>query len=539
MNSVEKSVLYLGHDQSLFDNLKAFSQESVKSSAIMVQSYEEGSLCKLLLENPLKLIFVDFTTIDLKISSLLEEVIYLKRMYQFRSLLFVGIFDGHDYGSFNPLIFISGFQFSYIKGCDEDLMFKDTFSIVFSLGALTPTFARANNIYKPMRVGIASSLNSLGWNSFILETDVNPIELSLDLSLAAALPDLDCQTFEIESSFDSGKCYPMLYCHRLKLPMGTPWEVSSSKVVQEDSQRNWLEFNYDKQVKNNHFVKIISKKPDLLLGLFELDRSTPFIIDQSEFLSDEDIVGQLNVRKPDLIFVDVELEGDNTIDFLESLVGHIKSIHDYQPVLILSNTPSAGAALQKLFGYTFILATKDHLNTEFIKSFLLSFQLKKEISFQLDSHLFNSSDERRYVDVFHELRLHTLSEHEVTFNSNIEIPMFSVLHFKMPIDFYGTLVPIQHSGGSGTYFYKAVIHGLPEKKLEVLRKFVNKIISQPLKDLSEEHIQDVLKSMEEKPLIQEKIQVVVPEPEEKPEAVRVEKEKKISKFSLYAGKSKL
>lgn len=539
MNSSETTVLYLGHDKGFFDNLELFSRDLVKTSALMVQNFEEGSLCRLVKDGCFKLIYIDFTTVDLNIESLLEEVIYLKRMFQFRSILFVGLFDGHDAGSFNPLIFISGFQFSYIKGCDEDLMFRDTFSIVFSLGNTAPSFAQAKNIFKMMKVGIASSLNSLGTHSFALETDVSPTELSLNLSLANSLPELNCQSFEIQSSSDSGKTYPMLYSHELSLPVGSPWDEDTSKVIQEESQRNWLVDNHEKQKKNKHFVKVISKNLELIPDLFEFHCKSLFTIDHSEFLPVEDLPGQISARRPDLVFVDLELEADNTIDFLEVLLNQVKSMSDYRPVIIIANTPSSGPALQKLFAYSYILATKDSLNVDFIKSFVLSYEMKKSISKSFDCHVFNSIDERRYVDVFHELRLHSLSEHEVTFNSKLEIPMFSVLHFKMPLDFFATLVPVQNSGSSGMYFFKAIIHGLSEKKLEILRKFVNRIISNPLKDLSEEHIREVLSSMEDRPTVQEKIHLL-PESKEVEVPAMVEKVvvKKI-KFSLYAGKSKL
>lgn len=490
------TVLYLGQDKDFFFNLSTFCLD-IKTKALQIPTCKRGELSLTCLNHPLRMIFIDYTNPEVDLDAIQEEVIFLKRIPRFQSILFIALFSKSEEKVLNQSIFISGFQFSFMKGCDESLLFKDCFGIVTGKDMHHSVFAKAENILKNYEVGICSSLTSISMNDFIIESDFKFADSLLPISLPI-FPDLQRKYFSISRSCSSSLAYPMPNSYVLELPISSGWDSDSLDVIQADTISTWLDHNSEENFKKGHFINVLSKNMALLPELFSIHKDSLFNINFNENLSDDEMLSLLSLSKPKLIFIDLETEGNNNLEFVSKIITSIKTIDNFDPVIIIANSLSTGNALQKVLSYPLILVTKTFLDTPFILSLIRSFEvrkLKKEMTSQ--SHFFSGNDPRRSVEVKCEIRISSLTEHEIVFLSQTKLPPLAILHFHLPLDFNATIVSERpENAHSESFYYIAIIHGMTEDKLEILRKFVNKIISNPLKEFSQTHIQEVLNSLE-------------------------------------------
>lgn len=494
--TLESSILYLGSDPEFIQELNAFCKVA-KKSEVAQSVYQRGAILELALSNDLKIIFIDLTETDLNFPDLIAEVAFAKRYPPLKKILFVALLaDQEDQGK-SDLLLSAGFQYIFIKGCDSEILFKDCFYIQLGRDKPSYDFAMARDIFKPITGAFNSSLTALRRESFLVETDLQSTNSILLLSLSI-FPDLTETKFKIKETLGNTIQYPMTYTHILDYPIASAWDDFSEVFIMPDTIDTWLTLNQPSTKPMSSGVQVISCNHKLVRDLHLINSSFPFYVTVTDDIVQEQLSQSSAGLSTDLIFIDYDDDVDSKLGIEGSLalISQLKS-NSLKPFLIISNTKSTSLALQKLFQYEQILATKDKLTAEIVQGLSHKFNCKKKDSASSPYLFLVPSDVRRPIDIFYNFTLTSLSEHEMTFFCDVEIPMFSVLHFEYPLNFYATLVPAYRSLNKRTdqYHYLALLNGMSEEQLQYLRQFINQIIHTPLKDYSQENLSSIMKEI--------------------------------------------
>lgn len=535
---IEGTIYYVGSDSDFTLEMNKFFGEKSKAISCHEILYTPGSLVKFCSRQKIDVIFIDFSEAGLEVQLLLEETLFLKRIGQFKSILLVAVFKNEFQKQEYPVIFSSGFQLSFIKGSESDALFRDSYFIGLRKKMEFPVLALARNINLPLEIGVASTISSMDKTEFRIETDFEGLRDKLKVELKM-FPDLKCSGYEIKETHPPSYQYPMMTAYTIAYPFSGPWIDDSEENIQPETVETWLDnASSDFSSETKIFVRIYSNDLSIVNGLYKNEQAAV----QVNFQSDtRNMHTEILISKPSLIFfnLDSDTEEDQEEQITLKLLDFLLSISmgvDYRPIIIVTNCNSTSPALQKAYNYPMIVATQNKLETELCLTLIKKFKAKPRDSFEVPRQYFNPGSTYRSIDVFANFMITNLTEHEVTFISEYELPMFTVLHFKLPLDFHATLVPpiMALDKKNDKHHYMAFIHGLTEEQLMVLRKFVNQIIYSPMKDFSEESVK---KSMGEA-LINET-------PEEKPVEIVKEVKKPVIakpidlKKYIVTGKSKL
>lgn len=534
---VEGNTFYIGSDSEFADEIKKFFIGRSSSINCKEAKYEPGTLINICTLQLIDIIFIDFSVPGMEMQKLLQETLFLKRISQFKPILLVALFKDEIQKAQSSIIFSSGFQLCYIKGTESEQIFRDSFYIGMRKKIEFPVLALARNINLDLEIGVCSTITCMDKSEFKIETDFESLQEKVKLELRM-FPELKCEAFGIKESHPASHQYPMSKSYTIAYPFAGPWTDDSVENIQPETVDTWIDHSKDEFVHDSKtFVRIYSNELKLINELFKLDD----VATQINFGNDtNNLEIEILFSRPSLIFFELDNEeaeaGQITLKMLDFLLS-ISMGHDYRPIIVVTNSSSTGHALQKAYNYPLIVATSSKLDAKLCHTLIGKYKSKRKEKCEITLQDFRPASEYRSIDVLENFTITSLTEHEVTFYSEHELPMFTVLHFKLPIEFHATIVPpIFHiEKKNNKQHYMAFIHGLTEEQLMVFRKFLNQIIFAPMKDFSENSVK---KSMGEA-LINDKVEitkpVVVPEIKKEPKAPKPIDVKKY----FVTGKSKL
>ncbi len=387
-----------------------------------------------------------------------------------------------------------------IKGMELDNFLLTSFYIGFGVKVRFPQYAQVKYIDRKLVVGICSTLTALSLDQFIIETDLETDKVKLQLSLPL-FEELKATSFDISKRHRSNFIYPMTDTYYLNYPFRGAWDEETDETLDKEVLKSWFQSNHQELEQNKIFTQVITKNRALINDLFQFSLRPDYHIEISEFLDVSFLKQALPLKTPQIIFVDIsETKGnsskdDHDLKNLIGLIAIINNISNYNPILVISNNKSKSEALRKAYNYPNIIVTPEKLNVETFE--LLATSYSESYSSDDSSpelHYFKIMDERRAVMVDQQILVTSLSEHKVTFISEAELPIYSVLHFLLPFDFYVTIVPDleQLVQKENVTHYTGVIHGLTESSIQNLRRFINLIYFNPLEEFTPEHIQAIL-----------------------------------------------
>lgn len=538
-----RGILYLGEDFEFFKRLQAFAvTKKITLNEIFSAKYSTGALTNHCTEFYPSIVFVDFLFLETQANAFFSELIFLKKIDTFKSILFVALFSNKQEQQDFSYIFTSGFQLSFIKGCEENILFSNSFNIGYGERNNHAQYVKAKNINLPMKLGFCSTLTAISNESFIIETDIAPIESVVSLKLDI-FPELKAETFNIMHSKVSNNLFPMLETIILEYPFLGPWDTTLEDKIKKETIDDWIEVNSTQLEKHQIRIHVITKKQELIAPFFNSAKTLGIFLELQENFNIDvtSTLDELSLKRPDLIFVDLEdySDTDKSLEHFSNITNSIRSIENYRPIIIITNNDSKSEALQNIYGYKSLIVIPGPITVDIFKSFI-SKLLEKKTPDQshLSLYYFSETNRQRSIDVNHQVIISSLSELEFSFYSLLEIPMFSVLHLTVPLDCYATVVPLasglqKESRGWG---YTAIIHGLSEDELTSLRKIVNQIIYKPLQEFTAEEVNMIL--------IQKELLKVAPEATPKPDEKVINEAPKPDHFEALnrikiKGKSKL
>ena len=468
------NVHYLGDDPDFTLSISNFIQSKNLKVKLSTSLLDPIALC---MSDAPSVVYVDFTSIK-EVEGYIKQVNFLKKILRFRSVLFVALFKDEDHLKDYDYIFTSGFQFSFIKGGEYLSLFRDSIFIAADEKVSYPNYAEAKNLYRKLKVGVCSTATEMSLSGLLLETDVDIARDSLGLSLRI-FPDLT--EVEVLDSSETTLTYPMTTTFEVKFPEEDPWGDDGKFSLCTETVETWIDLHKEDFIKSKGNVVVIQASLEGLLDTFLVQKTSGFGSYFYETI--EDAVINLGKSLPDLIFLEVDDhdEQTNSLQKVQYFTDCVRSIEGYHPVLILLNIQATSTAVQKLVNYSRIVCSKDKYDGILLSKFI-DLYIKKAVQSQEDiSHVFSPISKMRVIDVNLDIILNKMTEHEVVFRCEEALPMFSILHFLQPVEFYATLVPpfFERPELSDVSSRTAIIHGVSEKKLEQLRKFVNALILNP------------------------------------------------------------
>lgn len=529
---------YLGSDSEFYKELSSYvSNYEVGEFGLKEVTYQKGGLVELISAFSPQIVYIDLTLI-IEVGDLLNEVIYIKRNTALKRILFVAIFPDQLSLDANRTLLTTGFQLFFIKGSETISLFRDSAYIAYDAISDFPTFSRARRINKNITMGSCATLYSVVGNDFILETDLDIPFDSINLKLPL-FPDLTSSHFSIKERGNFIANYPMTTSFLMQLPLADAWSEVSTDFVLQDTIDTWKDFNKEMLAEEPICIEVISKSKKIFHEIFKFYDPALFNISFTENVDIENIQNKLECKNPPLIFFenDVEHETEN-FNQLSALVMILSSFSDYMPIVICTNTPSKTSAIQKLLNYKNVICFDKPLNGEIFSSLTKSFIAKRK---KTDSthFIFDVAANGRILDVKFDVELTSLTEHEITFYCSVPLPMFSLLHFNLPIEFIATVVPPIYdlTNRAESNQYMAFINGIDEAGLSLLRKFINQIIYNPPPDYSDAAIAQVVKSMN---AVKKEDLAMPPEQISLKKVEKIEqKDSEVFKENRFQGKSKL
>ena len=442
MNMI-KSAIYFGSDQEFFEKLtKTFQQRFDGEFRLHQLLYSKTQIVQSIIDFSPSLIYFDFSvTPSDQLESILTESSYLKRIDSYKPILFVGLFDDISDFTTQSLIFTSGFQWGFVKGADLEEFFRDTLSLGFS-GEVGPSFfARANGINKKLDLFFCSSISSINNKTFSIESDIYSDSSKLSFSLPL-FKDLDATEFSITSHLETSFLYPLTDSYELEFPFAGPWDELSSKNMQHETVETWISCNKDVLKDSFSVMKLFSARLPLAKELIALSDNNDFRVEMSTCLDERSALKELSQKKYPLIFIEINEFGNFKYDQLAELINLLRNIQDYDPFLLIFNTSSKSEALQKAYGHKKVLSFQQPLSSEYIEQFTKKFLEKRKAEFspEFPSFLLSQVDPRRLIDIKIESQITSLTEREITFTSDLEIPMYSVFKLELLVKSFVTLV---------------------------------------------------------------------------------------------------
>lgn len=476
-----KTILYHGIDYDFFEKLTEASKNFSQCQAFQ-QAPDKGSLIEGAFRLRPHIIVVDaaFT------SYLSEEIRQLKRLSDFRSTLFVGFCKDDLEVKEGEQLLVSGVHLFHMKDADFETFFRDCFYIAFEEKNTNPEFARAKNLEIPLDLGFLSVLSSLSADSFTLETDLKlseDVELHLPMTAGNS-----AVTAKINEKIDGGLSAPFFQSYRINFPFPGPWDELSENSLTRETVETWIDLRQKYFDKRKETIVVFTRDDVFTKKLLMDDGASWYQV----YRSAPEAKGILFHLKPGLIFFDLQGEEGADLNSLGEVISLLREL-EAPPMVIVPGARSDSGALRKLFDYEYLISYSGLL--DHIMFLAMEKRFLERARNQSDQFFLKVTDCDRTIEVRKKVLLTSITERDMTFILDSEIPYFSVLKAELPLPLYLTVIPAEGllpPSKKGTH-YRALIHGISEENLTKIRKIVNQLIYTPVTTMSGEVVELMLK----------------------------------------------
>jgi len=495
----ERKILYIGDDDIFFKDLKAFynkkcSRDQVVAKQIIVTDNPDliSELSTTFINIRPHLCILDFSKIYLDtklISDIISYLLIVKKHHLFRSIPLLGLFTSLE--EFNNIKFIAAsgiIVYSHIKGENDDTFFNDSFYIAYEENAKFPKFAIADHLALPHYFHAPSTITGLSGDTLQIESD---IESKIDEDIEAKtnlFPEFKIKKFDVSFKEESSIYYDYLYNAEFRIPFAGPWDEITEDTMQKDTFETWIDFNREQLRSVYSSVLIVTNSLPFLTDFSKYQNPKISFYFISHLHSGLEII---KILKPNLVifsFDNLHDEDDkfnvpqrlpNSLNTLTQIVTLIRTFPGYIPVIVTFNNPSSSEAIQKVFSYNSIISSPAEISMKLVKQLLDNFEKNYIEKVNPDqTYKFNLADNRRIIEIKRNTTITSLTEHEITFLCDFEIPYYTTIKFDQPFELYVTVVPStrQIDNQGSLKHYMGFIHTVSEVQLQTLRQFVNYLL---------------------------------------------------------------
>ena len=462
-------VHYIGDDPDFISAIENYIKTNKAKVAFSSSMQDPISV---LAKKTLNILYIDFTSTT-QVIEYAQQACFLKRIPQFQNLVLIALFKEEEELKRMSYLFSSGIQYSYIKGCELTTLFKDSMFLITQDINYYTRFAEAKSLFRKLNAGVCSNIIEMSQTNLKIESQLKTNKSIIDIE-QKIFPEI--KKINVASDPQPSPSTINSVSYELSYPTNDPWADDPENGILPETVDTWVDLHQEHFSPKKDCLVVIEPQLKLLSNAFNLEHNSPL---SAYYYSD---IGQIHnyiqTLKPAIIFIECsnQDEDSNSITELEGLIRLIGRIEDYRPIFILGKMPSSSSAVQKLLGYPQIVCSPHDLEGKILDNFCELF-VKKMKPISSDSHRFTFHSEMRPMDIVFDLEIIKLTEHEITFRCEEELPFLTVLHFTLPIEFYATVVKPLEVGKLN--LKTAIIHGISEKKLEVLRQFINILIENP------------------------------------------------------------
>ena len=495
----ERKILYVGDDDIFFKDLKVFydkkcSRDKVACEQIIITD-NSNLICQLsttFVKTRPHLCILDFSKIsqDSKlISDIISYLLIIKKHHLFRSIPLFGLFTSLE--EFNNIKFITAsgiIVYSHIKGENDDTFFHDSFYIAYEENAKFPKYAIADHLALNHYFHAPSTITGLNGDALQIESD---IEAKIDEDIEAKtnlFPEFKIKKFDVSFKEESSIYYDYLYNAEFRIPFAGPWDEITEDTMQKDTFETWIDFNREQLRSVYSSVLIVTNSLPFLTDFSKYQNPKISFYFTSHLHSGLEII---KILKPNLVIFSFDNLHDedekfnipqrlpNSLNTLTQIVTLIRTFPGYIPVIVTFNNPSSSEAIQKVYGYNSIISSPAEISMNLVKQLLDNFEKNYIAKIEPDqTYKFHLVDNRRIIEIKRNTTITSLTEHEITFLCDFEIPFYTTIKFDQPFDLYVTVVPsIRQIDNQGSLkHYMGFIHTVSEVQLQTLRQFVNYLL---------------------------------------------------------------
>ncbi len=418
-----------------------------------------------------------------------------------------------------------GVQYFFVWGGDEKLFRRNILELLDQNPPDNSDFATLRNIDTPIMAWFPASFNKIS-------SKVATIESPLDLPIGEKLviegrlvKDLGLQkiTLRKKSSESDNLYYPN------KFEMIPPIVNDYGHITKNDLYGEKISRQHFERIIKTHGTQFIQKMNTI--GVFGPNRQMKRISKLLNLESCSEVLWFKNFTEdkaklkeilPDLLFLNIDDEADlsdkeenaevnngkNKEDFgfkfeeIPQLIQVVKGQSNYDPIIIILNSPSHSLALKQVFQYDKLMAFQQKMTREVLLGIIDKYNNWMSAPLTFSSPQFvkvESSDRIFWLEK--EIILHTLNEDYIEFFYNGEITPYTWMTIECPEKLSVVILPtlINKTGPSGEKAFKARIMGLQGMLESYLRVFVNQCYDNPQESFQDiENIKKrVYKSLEE------------------------------------------
>jgi hypothetical protein len=493
----KRKILYSGNDDIFYNDMIKYFKQSRSEDTIISEHLNPVDNTHFLSEFASKIIellphmiVIDFSKIiqDKElIGNLLQTIITIKKHHKFRPIPVFALFASTDEFEETKFIFSCGsIVYSHIKGENNETFFNDSFYISYEQRINLSQHTIASHLGLKYYLFGPSCITRLHGDSLQIESDIEPI-IDEDIEATTNLfPDFKAKTLDVSFKDNCAIYYDYLYNAELRIPFSGPWDERTEDSFQKNTYDTWIDCNKEKFSQPYDNVLIVTNSEEFLndFAIYQNNKTNFFYT--SHLTKDIEV---LKVLKPNLIIFsfdnlhddDFDIPGrlPNSLNTMTQLISLTKSMPGYMPVVITFNNPSSSEAIQKVYTYNSIIASTTEITIELFDQLLENFNKNYiENAIQEKSYQFNITDNRKIIELKRNISITSLTEHEITFLSEYDMPFYSTVKFDHPFDMYVTVVPsFRQIDNQGTHkHYMGFIHTINKAQLQTLRQFVNYLI---------------------------------------------------------------
>lgn len=513
--------VYIGNDEIMLEAINLHSQNQIlhplaKNIEVVHIDYDNEKWTDQFLEDTnLKtpdIVFFDFQPIsndDIRIKKFLMLVNIFRRNSMLKHSAFFTIFKDKDQAVFFNYIFTEGVNYGFIKKVEQEQALIDAMYIYYQdIKLRYPIYALAHKMSVPHTIYELGKIMYFKDGIIALDCDREYTIGTIEQFNFNLFEDFKCKEFEIIDTKEIGNYQLYTNSVDLQIKYPSPWEDVPEDSIDERTFLTWLEHNHeDKQLLcSSMSAIIISEGTDLVNEFFKTSQVLPCMhYYTSSFVDASSLIVQ---HRPDLITfsspstpVYIKQDGSPGIDDNENLeqnevslehsefrtqihhlINEIRRIEDYSPYIIYFSPEKEVQLLKDYFGYSNFLPVQHQYETKFYVQLIE--KITEKLKSKRNQTIYHPypHDHRKMVELPREVIITGLTEHEITFLCEEELPLFTQLkmYFPFPTQMI-TIAPTRELNYVPKYRHQmALFHSMSEEDLSLMRRFVNYIIYQPI-----------------------------------------------------------
>ncbi len=509
---MEIKILYIGNDDSYWSKIQKRLLKDYESLEFLFEKMpieDDFSVKETFISvyhKKAQIVYVDFSE---EFKCCLQLTKLLNRNNETRLLALVGLFSSTQDQSYFEQAINATIRILHIKSDEMQDVTYDPISLLDVNLAEMPAYVSGKpikdfEIMQPLRVGyIEDNFFHVETNSYLKEGSI------VHISQHPLMHIMPSKKVYVSKFYDQGMYYNRRFAYDLEFiyidddfftVTNERWrlykelkqnpdklealsEIEKREILADIRERKknytpikesideWLETRigatYPKKLK----IMII----DNTLTLFEKFKNQgdkfPYSLNfQTKLLFDN---SQIKRSMPHLILFHVSEV--NTFDTLKGIIASINKIENYDPFIIVTNSPETSDKVKEKLGYKYLMSFSKEIETDNIQSLAQKLDDKLHISDAGKKFFLRSNDPAATMYLYRKVKVVSFTESVMYIVSDIEIPLWTVFVVKQPVSFLLTVVP--HKEGSEQAnienCYRCLINGTGEIQKAKIRQLLN------------------------------------------------------------------